>query len=520
MSKNIQTIRIDFRDGNGSGGNFGGGSSYQQEERKEAVQTTVPYNPPTFLGNKDMVQPYQSNLGTGSMFGSSGGGYVGVAEYNYITSNPHVGIGVHNWVPPELEQIQSIQTVTNITQSVVTNLTPPIVKTKPVETIKERDLRYAIGTAADVKAKAITEMIIATQEEGSQKTLNLEYMLNREDACTLGYALTKVSFDLDVMSLKNINLDQGIDYFLGIFRNNLNEGVFHNVTYLDLSNTTHGGRCLAYQVSHCLTSGGLKATKAINLSGNRLNDTQVKSQLVGALKNEKVTNLEYLNLSNNQITDEGASAIAEALESGKVNNLQTLDVSENNITEVGEGYLAGAIQGAKVRGGIIIVTHKVEWAETGPMAQFAKNIRGPFNETVDALIDGAKKQGTLAFGTKEAKQAIIGGWLESAQSKGVDTKNVVVSKDIFEAVINSGKLFGNFHLGWAKCSVVPKDVKSFAADKILAIASPEAGVIKTGIDIAFCYFESCDEAMSSQHGVQFLGDLGLLPQGEFIDAIE
>jgi len=348
MSKNIQTIRIDFRDGNGSGGNFGGGSSYQQEERKEAVQTTVPYNPPTFLGNKDMVQPYQSNLGTGSMFGSSGGGYVGVAEYNYITSNPHVGIGVHNWVPPELEQIQSIQTVTNITQSVVTNLTPPIVKTKPVETIKERDLRYAIGTAADVKAKAITEMIIATQEEGSQKTLNLEYMLNREDACTLGYALTKVSFDLDVMSLKNINLDQGIDYFLGIFRNNLNEGVFHNVTYLDLSNTTHGGRCLAYQVSHCLTSGGLKATKAINLSGNRLNDTQVKSQLVGALKNEKVTNLEYLNLSNNQITDEGASAIAEALESGKVNNLQTLDVSGNNITEVGEGYFVKALKSEAV----------------------------------------------------------------------------------------------------------------------------------------------------------------------------
>jgi hypothetical protein len=343
MSKNIQTIEINFRDGNGSGGNFGGGNSYQHEERKEAVQTTVPYNPPTFLGNKDMVQPYQSNLGTGSMFGSSGVGYVGVAEYNYITSNPHVGIGVHNWVPPELEQIQSIQTVTNITQSVVTNLTPPIVKTKPVETIKERDLRYAIGTAADVKAKAITEMIIATQEEGSQKTLNLEYMLNREDACTLGYALTKVSFDLDVMSLKNINLDQGIDYFLGIFRNNLNEGVFHNVTYLDLSNTTHGGRCLAYQVSHCLTSGGLKATKAINLSGNRLNDTQVKSQLVGALKNEKVTNLEYLNLSNNQITDEGASAIAEALESGKVNNLQKLDVSGNKITEAGQDFFVRAL---------------------------------------------------------------------------------------------------------------------------------------------------------------------------------
>ena len=136
-----RSITIGGRSNNtGTGG--GGGNSNQQEERKEAVQTTVPYNPPTFLGNKDMVQPYQSNLGTtGSMFGSSVGGYVGVAEYNYTRSNPHVGIGVHNWIPPELEQIQPIQTVTtNITQTVVTNLTPPIVKTKPVETIKEREI--------------------------------------------------------------------------------------------------------------------------------------------------------------------------------------------------------------------------------------------------------------------------------------------------------------------------------------------------------------------------------------------
>jgi hypothetical protein len=154
------------------------------------------------------------------------------------------------------------------------------------------------------------------------------------------------------------------------------------------------------------------------------------------------------------------------------------------------------------------------------MLQFAKNIRGPFNETVDTIIDGTKKQGTLVFGTKEAKQAIIEGWLESAQSKGVDTQNVVVSKDIYEALGNTLKLGFNFNLGWVKCSVVPKDVKSFAADKILATASPEAGVIKTGIDIALCYFESSDEAMTSRRGVQFLGDLGLLPQGDFVDAIE
>ena len=490
MSKNIQTIGINFRDGNGSGGNFGGGSSYQQEERKEAVQTTVLYNPPTLLGNNNMVQPYQSNLGTtGSMFGSSVGGYVGVAEYNYTTSNPHVGIGVHNWIPPELEQIQSIQTVTNLTQSVVTNLTPPIVKTKPVETIKERDLRYAICTAADVKAKVITEMIIATQEEGSQKTLDLGFMLNREDACKLGGALTMVSFDLDVMSLKNINLDRGIDYFLGIFRNNLNEGVFHNVTYLDLSNTTNGARCLAYQVSHCLTSGGLKATKAINLSGNRLNDAQVKKFLVEALKNEKVTNLEHLNLSNNQITDEGASAIAEALESGKVNNLQKLDVSGNKITLAGEGFFVNALQQPIVHDIILVLKR-------------AYDIK------------------TILSGSKEEKQFIIKETLQLAQDNGVDVKNIAVSKGVLGFLDNLGYVISDFGIGFAKCNIVPEDTNTFAVEAITAKVSKKAVAANTAKDAVLCFFESMDEVSISPEGIQLIKDLDLVGANLLIDSLE
>jgi hypothetical protein len=228
----------------------------------------------------------------------------------------------------------------------------------------------------------------------------------------------------------------------------------------------------------------------------------------------------HLKLNNCNFGDVGAELIATYVRDGYMPATRSIDVSENKITEVGDGYLVEAIQGAKVRGGIIIVTHKVEWTETGPMLQFVKNIRGPFNETVDTIYDGAKKQGTLAFGTKEAKQGIIKEWLKVSQNNGVDTQNVVVSKDIFEAAINSGILTKNFLFGWTKCSIIPKDVTSFAADRILAKASPQAAIVKTGVDIAFCYFESCDEAMSSQHGVQFLGDLGLLPQREFLDTVE
>jgi hypothetical protein len=228
----------------------------------------------------------------------------------------------------------------------------------------------------------------------------------------------------------------------------------------------------------------------------------------------------HLKLNNCNFGDVGAELIATYVRDGYMPATRSIDVSENKITEVGDGYLVEAIQGAKVRGGIIIVTHKVEWTETGPMLQFVKNIRGPFNETVDTIYDGAKKQGTPAFGTKEAKQGIIKEWLKVSQNNGVDTQNVVVSKDIFEAAINSGILTKNFLFGWTKCSIIPKDVTSFAADRILAKASPQAAIVKTGVDIAFCYFESCDEAMSSQHGVQFLGDLGLLPQREFLDTVE
>lgn len=260
----------------------------------------------------------------------------------------------------------------------------------------------------------------------------------------------------------------------------------------------------------------------LDFSYNRINDSGISCLFNNALipTGTYAKHVVSLNLSNNNLGNDSAIIISNALVGGQLPATRSIDVSGNNITEVGDGYLVEAIQGAKVRGGIIIVTHKVEWAETGPMAQFAKNIRGPFNETVDALIDGAKKQGTLAFGTKEAKQAIIGGWLKSAQSKGVDTKNVVVSKDIFDTLGNVGSLTKNFLFGWVKCSVVPENVQSFAADIVITKVSQKAAGVMTGIDIALCYFESCDEAMSSQHGVQFLGDLRLLTQEEFIDSIE
>jgi hypothetical protein len=332
MSKNIQTIGINFRDGNGSGGNFGGGSSYHQEERKEAVQTTVPYNPPTFLGNNNMVQPYQSNLGTGSMFGSSGGGYVGAAEYNYTRSNPHVGIGVHNWIPPELEQIQPIQTV-------ATNITQPVVK--PVLTQKEIQDKviadkaaaahkveyYARGAAAEVKAKIISQDIAIVQTEEGEKVLNLDNIyLSRDDMSALYCKLTRVSFDLDVMSLENTRID---GYAIKNIFTPAYPDVFHNIVYLNLANNNFGVYG-ANNIREALTRGEMSATKYIDVSGNNITK-RGEGLIIEALQNERVHDMIILTQRFDQNTkmvvgtkEEKAAFFNDLLKQGAEEGLYTV----------------------------------------------------------------------------------------------------------------------------------------------------------------------------------------------------
>jgi hypothetical protein len=139
---------------------------------------------------------------------------------------------------------------------------------------------------------------------------------------------------------------------------------------------------------------------------------------------------------------------------------------------------------------------------------------------VSDIIDGTKKQGNLFFGSKEEKQAIVKDILKQAQDNGVDVKNVTVSKNIFEAILNYGKLKIDFSLGWVKCTLVPDSVKSFAADQIITKAAPLVGQVKLAMDITTCYFESFDEYASSKEGVQFMGDLGFITQAEFNDGIQ
>jgi len=413
------------------------------------VQTTVPYNPQTILSgssnsnsNIATYQPHTPNLGSGNLFGSSGSGYVGVAE-SHSMHNQYGGIhatggGIHGkYVEPIPQEIQPVQTVAvSKPQPVVQKqvfIPKPVLTQKEIQAEKiARAEYYAAGARADAKAKAITKMIVVTQAEEHVKVLNLDNaVLTRGDTCQLGYDLTKVSFDLDVISLKNAKfaLETGLpdmlslDYFMGIFHN-LNQGISHNVVYLNLTNTCanfYTGDSLAQKISKALVSGDLNATKAINLSGNKITDKGVK-EIAEAMKTGNF-NLEQFNLSGNKVTNEGAYAIGEALETGKVNNLKYLDVSDNEgITAKGEGFLIKAVE---------------------------ETPNDSLNITFVSTSKHFTKQDSIG---KHAIKYALKTFLSHAKENGVDVDYVTTNKETVDYLYDVGKTSGRLLLGYGKCA--------------------------------------------------------------------
>lgn len=56
-----------------------------------------------------------------------------------------------------------------------------------------------------------------------------------------------------------------------------------------------------------------------------------------------VQHVKYLNISNNQIGDEGASIFAEAIKTGRFTHLKSLNLADNNITDIGAKVLADSL---------------------------------------------------------------------------------------------------------------------------------------------------------------------------------
>ena len=61
-----------------------------------------------------------------------------------------------------------------------------------------------------------------------------------------------------------------------------------------------------------------------------------------------VQHVKYLNISNNQIGDEGASIFAEAIKTGRFTHIKSLNLADNNITDIWVRYLADSILDWKI----------------------------------------------------------------------------------------------------------------------------------------------------------------------------
>jgi hypothetical protein len=246
-----------------------------------------------------------------------------------------------------------------------------------------------------------------------------------------------------------------------------------NLTVLDLSNN-----CLGLNSVH---------TIFYSLRGAQQGDT-----------NYLCKQIKSINLSNNWLGDDSALFISQALEYGNVPNLKYINVSGNNMSWESNALFAKASN--NLRQDIKILINKVI--------------------PIDSIVGGVKKQSDLFFGSKEEKHAVIKDYLKHAQSNGVDVQNVAVSKSIFETIKSSVKLYFNYQVGFAKCNIVPEDATSFAAGAIVAKISKKATGVMTVTDAVACYFEVFDESASSQEGVQFMLDAGIVTTTDLLGNVE
>ena len=243
------------------------------------------------------------------------------------------------------------------------------------------------------------------------------------------------------------------------------------------------------------TSPTNPSTAILKLSNILLDDSHVP-YITSMMANNNCPNLIYLDLRDNFLGDYSASLLTASISKGEMSNLKVLHLEGNKLTPFGSNpKIINLVQNVKQDIKILV-------------------------SRVSDIIDGTKKQGNLFFGSKEEKQKIIKDILKQSQDNGVDVKNVTVSKDIQDKILNSWNLTVDFAIGWAKCRVVPDSVGSFVGNKIVAKASPLVGQINDAMDKATCYFESFDASASSKEGVQFMVDIGFVEQSELLGAVE
>jgi len=185
-----------------------------------------------------------------------------------------------------------------------------------------------------------------------------------------------------------------------------------------------------------------------------------------------LNNISNLNLSNNQIGDEGAKLLADSLSKGEMPNLKKLHLEGNQLTDKGEDALINVLKNETVQDVIITTITLYE--------KYQLNING----------------------SADKKMSILENRLERAKACGVDVDNVVVERTTWDWIKNKYQFYKSISVGWVKCMITYDDVESFAGERLLAKLSKKGGSVNNAKDSLLCYFEAENDALQTEAGVK------------------
>ena len=244
------------------------------------------------------------------------------------------------------------------------------------------------------------------------------------------------------------------------------------------------------------------AVNTIDLSNNCISLTPTKNMPFFSFNYPFYTtwNVLRLDLSNNNVGDDGAKCIADGLAKGFFPLTKKINLSGNKITSNGESFIVKAIQSSTVQD-IIVLTQR--------------------------LSDNCKLLPFPGIATKEEKIDELRKFIQLGKEKGTYDEAVVVDKSFWGEIKNAATgllTVKSASVGFSKCHFVPEDMATgYAQDKIVAKLPKLAnGMYKYATkllsvkDIVTCYLGATDEAWSSEPGLSVVKhDLCVMGEQEF-----
>ena len=219
--------------------------------------------------------------------------------------------------------------------------------------------------------------------------------------------------------------------------------------------------------------------KAVECSENmlRIKPSYQMSNFDYFLKLPCLSTVSTINLSNNQIGDDGAKLLATSLSKGEMPNLKKLQLEGNNITKEGMNYFPFAID---------------------KMNQDIKvTLLDLYNESKKGMY---KNYHLSPLGDKQIKKEILTNYLEEARNLGLDVDNIAIDRTTWGFIKNKVKVSTSFLVGFAKC-LIPKDGKELLTD--MAIEKNPKIIKKSIVYIqsASCFDEALDKSRLTEEGI-------------------